>query len=107
MSIRNNPLAKRKVLEYRSMYLILDKHDKNGEPVPFRIKYLCKDGSIMKENNVVCTKRDKKKGTSNIMLLDTKDSSEYAKQHGIKKVQVRTIRDILILELNDYHIIVT
>lgn len=94
-------------MDARMLDLLTMKHGQDGMPVPFRLEYLCKDGSIMKEDNVVCVRRNKENGTRDIMLLNTKDNSDYAKAHGLDRAQVRTIRDCLIMRVNDYKIIMS
>lgn len=81
-----------KLLRYNHLRRVMECRDEKGRPVPFRLKYICLDGEIMEANNVICTSVDVRHRKRNIKFVDSG--------------QVRTIYDVLVLEVNDKKILV-
>lgn len=80
---------KQKILHYSKLRLLVERKDENGRPIPFSIKYVTQQGEVIEEEGVVCTSVDPRYNRRNVMF-----------RSGI----IRTIRDVLILRVNDYHI---
>lgn len=86
-------MVEQKLLRYNLLRLLCERTDEEGNPIPFRIKYICMDGEIMEAENVVTTSVDVKKHTRTLLFLN---SGQY-----------RTIHDVLVMEVNDRKIIVS
>lgn len=91
--------GKPKILDVRMLHLVMERKEK-GERVPFSLVYLCRDGSVMSESGVVCVGVDRRKGTRTLQFLSSGervgDSVRY---------QTRTIRDCLVLMVDDFKIV--
>ena len=74
------------LLQYSKLRLLVERKDDNGSPVPFRLQYITMDGEILDEEGCVCTSVD-----------------PYYKRRNIrfKSGITRTIRDVLILQIDD------
>lgn len=86
-------MPEQKLLKYQHIRRLAERTDEKGYPVPFRLKYLCLNGEVMESNNVVTTSVDVRRKKRNILFLDSG--------------QVRTIHDVLILEINNHKIVVS
>lgn len=85
-------MSEPKLIRYNHLHRLMERRDEKGFPVPFRMKYICMDGEVMEANNVICTSVDVRHKKRNIRFLESG--------------QVRTIHDVLVLEVNDYKILV-
>lgn len=81
-----------KMLSYRKMRLLLCRISPNGRRIPFRIRFVSMDGELIEWHNVVCTSRNAKNRTHTFVSTE---SHNY-----------RTVKDILILMIDDTKIIV-
>lgn len=81
-----------KLMRWQHIRRLTERTDKQGNPVPFRLRYVTQRGSIIDQENVVTTSVDVKNKMRNVKFLDSG--------------QVRTIHDVLILQINDTKIIV-
>ena len=70
----------------------MERKDQTGKAVPFRLKYICMDGTVMESQKVICTSVDIRHHKRNIKFVDSG--------------QVRTIHDVLVLEVDDFKIVV-
>lgn len=87
-----------KLLKYDKLdSLMLHRQDDDGSRKTFYLKYVEKSGTIIEADNVVCTSVDRKRSTRRVKFLDSADASGNA--------QTRTLRDILILQVDEYKII--
>lgn len=91
-----------KIIDLKMIHLLMEKKDGRGERVPFSIVYLCRDGSIMRDDNVVCAGVNRKQGTRTLKFL-----SSQQEVGGKKTAQIRTIRDCLILSVNGFRVVVS
>lgn len=86
-------MNEQKLLRYQYIRRLAERTDEKGYPIPFRLKYLCLNGEVMEADNVVTTSVDLRHKKRNILFLDSG--------------QVRTIHDVLILEINNHKIVVS
>lgn len=87
-----------KLLRYDKLdSLMLHRKDKDGNRKPFFLRYVEKGGAIIEADNVVCTSVDRKRSTRRVKFLNSADTSGNA--------QTRTLRDVLILQVDEYKII--
>lgn len=87
-NLRVNP---NRMLSYRRMRILLYRLDSRGKRIPFTIRFVSlKDGQLIEWRNVVCTSRNPKKRTHTFFSTE---SHNY-----------RTIKDILIMTIDDYKI---
>ena len=77
--------------------LTINKKDAGGNRLPFYLRYCKKDGGIIDQHNVLCTSVDHNKGLRTVRFLDTADANGVAES--------RTLRDILILQVDNFRII--
>lgn len=82
-----------KLLRYQYIRRLAERKDEEGNPVPFRLKCLCLDGTVLEGKNVITTSVNLRKKTRNVMFLDSGEK--------------RTLHDVLILKINDTKIIVS
>lgn len=77
------------LLHYSKLRLLVERKDEKGVPIPFSMKYVTMDGEIIDEDGCICTSVD-----------------PYYKRRNIrfKSGITRTIRDVLILQINDIKI---
>lgn len=85
-------MSEPKLLRYNHLYRLMERKDELGKPKSFRLKYICMDGTIMESSNVICTSVDVRHRKRNIRFVDSG--------------QVRTIHDVLVLEVDDFKIVV-
>lgn len=85
-------MSEPKLLRYNHLNRVMGRRDDEGRPVPFRVRYICMDGEVMEAKNVICTSVDVRRRKRNIKFLDSG--------------QVRTIHDVLVIEVNDFKILV-
>lgn len=82
-----------KMLSYKRMRLLLYRADSQGKRIPFSIRFVSQQtGELIEWNQVVCTSRNAKNRTHTFISTI---SHNY-----------RTVKDILILSIDDYKIIV-
>lgn len=81
-----------RLLSYRKMRLLLYRMDSRGRRVPFRIRFVSQKGELIDWQNVVCTSRNEKKRTHTFISIE---SHNY-----------RTVKDILIMMIDDIKITV-
>ena len=87
-NLRANP---NRMLSYKRMRILLNRLDPRGKRIPFTIRFVSqKDGQLIEWHNVVCTSRNAKKRTHTFFSTE---SHNY-----------RTVKDILILMVDDYKI---
>ena len=83
-----------KVLRYQQGRRLAERTDENGEPVPFKLKYISKSsGELIVADNVITTSVNVKKRKRNVKFLNSGE--------------VRTIHDVLIVGIDDTHIVVS
>lgn len=85
--------AKEKLLRYQFIRHIAERRDEEGKPVPFRLEYICMDGTLLKAENVVTTSVNVRKKTRTVKFLNSGE--------------VRTLHDVLIRKINDTLIVVS
>lgn len=89
-NLRANP---NRLLSYKRMRILLNRVDSRGRRIPFDIKFVSlKDGQLVEWKNVVCTSRNTKKRTHTYFSTE---SHNY-----------RTVKDILVMMIDDYKIAV-
>lgn len=89
-NLRANP---NRLLSYKRMRILLNRVDSRGRRIPFDIKFVSlKDGQLIEWKNVVCTSRNTKKRTHTYFSTE---SHNY-----------RTVKDILVMMIDDYKIAV-
>ena len=81
-----------RLLSYRKMRLLLYRMDSTGRRVPFRIRFVSQQGELIEWRNVVCTSRNVKKRSHTFISIE---SHNY-----------RTVKDILIMMIDDVKITV-
>ena len=87
-NLRTNP---NRLLSYKRMRILLNRLDPRGKRIPFTIRFVSqKDGQLIEWHNVVCTSRNAKNRTHTFFSTE---SHNY-----------RTVKDILILMVDDYTI---
>lgn len=87
-NLRVNP---NRLLSYKRMRILLNRLDPRGKRIPFTIRFVSqKDGQLIEWHNVVCTSRNAKNRTHTFFSTE---SHNY-----------RTVKDILILMVDDYKI---
>lgn len=87
-NLRTNP---NRLLSYKRMRILLNRLDPRGKRIPFTIRFVSqKDGQLIEWRNVVCTSRNAKNRTHTFFSTE---SHNY-----------RTVKDILILMVDDYKI---
>lgn len=69
------------------------------ERAPWSCKYVTKQGEIITLHNIVTTSIDRQRGIRRVKLLGTQDAS--------KNAMTRTLRDCLILQVDEYRIVKT
>lgn len=86
-----------KTLKYNRLDRITMVEGEDGQRVPFYLRYVSKDGELIEEDNVICTSSDHATGTRRVKFLNSQDSDRNA--------QTRTLRDCLILQVNETGIV--
>ena len=88
-------MAHTKALHYSLLRDLLERHDEDGERIPFSISYACMNGGIVdiQEPCVICIGVDTRHKTRTLKFTN---SSE-----------IRTVHDVLILRVNDTKIVVS
>lgn len=81
-----------KALDYREAYKLMEARDESGNPKPFNVEFLTKEGVRQTAYGVVCSSVLKKKGMRRILYPS---SGEF-----------RWIHDVLVLQINDTKILV-
>lgn len=81
-----------KMLSYKKLRLLLYRTDSYGRRIPFRIRFVSMNGELIDWANVVCTSRNVKNRTHTFVSTE---SHNY-----------RTVKDILIMMINDVKITV-
>lgn len=85
---------------YKQLNMLTCREDeKTHDRIPWSCKYVTKQGEIIELKNIVTTSVDKQRGTRRVKLLDSGDIS--------KNAQTRTLRDCLILQVDDWKIVKT
>lgn len=83
-----------KVLRYQHVRRLAERTDENGQPVPFKLKYISKSsGELIVADNVITTSVNVKKRKRNVKFMNSGE--------------VRTIHDVLIVGIDDTHIVVS
>ncbi len=77
--------------------LTIDRLDARGNRKPFYLRYVKKDGGIIEAHNVVCTSVDKAHSCRRVKFLDTEDVKGNC--------ATRTLRDVLILQVDEWKIV--
>ena len=81
-----------KLLSYKKVGLLIEREDSEGHRIPFDCVYMAKNGRLVECENVVCTKYDRKYHRHTVRFPES----------GV----VRTLRDILLLSVNEFKVIV-
>lgn len=71
--------------------------DRNHVKTPFFIRYGTKDGGRIEADNVICTSVDHAHGNRRVKFLNTLDAVSG-------NAETRTLRDIRIMQINQYRI---
>lgn len=84
-----------KSLHYSQLKELVERHDENGERIPFAISYACLNGAVVNitERCMICIGVDLRHRRRTIKSLTSGD--------------IRTIHDCLVLSVNDTEIIVS
>lgn len=77
--------------------LTIHRVDSRGNKKPFYLRYVKKDGGIIEADNVLCTSVDKKHSSRRVKFLNTEDAKGNS--------DTRTLRDVLILQIDEYKIV--
>jgi len=89
LDLRSSP---NKLISYQKMRILLYRLLPDGKRLPFRIRFVSMDGELIEWERVVCTSRNAKKRTHTFFSTE---SHNY-----------RTVKDILILMVDDVKIAV-
>lgn len=81
-----------KLLSYKKLRLLLNRYTPDGKKRPFSIRFVSKEGELIEWESVVCTSRNAAKQTHTFVSTV---SHNY-----------RTVKDILILMIDDVKITV-
>lgn len=83
-----------KSLSYKKIKDLVERHEPNGEHIPFSICYACLNGAVVDipDKEVICIGVDLRHRRRTI-------------KHRVSG-EIRTIHDCLILRINDTHIVV-
>ena len=88
-----------KLLKYNHLDSVMCRPDKrNGGNIPVSILYCTKEGEVIEESNVVCTSVDHAKKNRRVKFMNTEDPVT-------KNKMTRTLRDCLILQVDEFKII--
>ena len=83
-----------KLLRYQHVRRLVERTDVDGNPVPFKLKYISKStGELIVAENVITTSVNVKKRKRNVKFLNSGE--------------VRTIHDVLIVGIDDTRIVVS
>lgn len=82
-----------KLLHYNKLRLLTEKEDEHKNRVPFRMVYVTKDGNIIDADDVVTTSVQPRRKRRNVKY--TEAGQEVS----------RTIRDCLVMQVDDTRII--
>lgn len=91
--------GKPKILDIKMLHMVMERKS-GGDRVPFSIVYLCRDGSIMSEDRVVCVGVNRRKGTRTLQFLSSAERVGESVRY-----QTRTIRDCLVLMVDDFKVV--
>lgn len=89
---RSFNLSCRHLLSYRKLSLLINRYTPDGRKRPFRIRFMSSKGELIQWNDVVCTSRNARARTHT--YISTR-SHNY-----------RTIKDVLVLMVDNYKITV-
>lgn len=81
-----------KLLSYKKVGLVMEREDAEKRRIPFDCVYMAKNGRLVECENVVCIKYDIKHHRHTVQFPDS----------GV----VRTLRDVLLLSVNEFKIVV-
>lgn len=81
-----------KLLRYQFIRRLAERTDRAGKPIPFSIEYICLDGNVMREEQVITTSVNVRRKRRNIRIMSSGET--------------RTIRDVLVTRINDTKIVV-
>lgn len=90
------PWIELKEWPWENLDMLTCKQDQRGERIPFFVRYGTKDGGRRTLDNVICTSVDHDKHNRRIKLLNTQDMAGNA--------ETLTLRDVRIMQVNDYRI---
>lgn len=83
-----------KLLRYQHVRRLVERKDVDGNPVPFKLKYISKStGELIVAENVITTSVNVKKRKRNVKFLNSGE--------------VRTVHDVLIVGIDDTRIVVS
>lgn len=82
-----------KLLRYNQVRRLVERKDEQGNPIPFKLDYICMNGDHMIAENVITTSVNTRKRTRTIKFLNSGE--------------VRTIHDVLIRKIDDTLIVVS
>lgn len=83
-----------KLLRYQHVRRLVERTDGDGNPVPFKLKYISKStGELIVAENVITISVNVKKRKRNVKFLNSGE--------------VRTIHDVLIVGIDDTRIVVS
>lgn len=77
--------------------LTIHRVDIRGNRKPFYLRYVKKDGGVIESDNVICTSVDRQRSSRRVKFLNTEDARGNS--------ETRTLRDVLILQIDEYKII--
>jgi hypothetical protein len=86
-NLRSNSL-----LDYRRLGVLVNRLDRTGRRIPFRIRFMSLKGELIEWENVVCTSRNARARTHTYLSVE---SHNY-----------RTVKDALVLMINNTKITV-
>lgn len=82
-----------KLLHYSKLRMLTEQTDENGGRKPYRLVYVTKDGEILSEDGVTTTSVEPRRRRRRIAFAGNEGSTS------------RTIRDCLVMKINDTRIV--
>ncbi len=90
LRIRSFSLQSRHLLSYRKLSLLVNRYTQSGHKRPFTIRFVSSHGELIEWKEVVCTSRNARARTHTYISTV---SHNY-----------RTIKDVLVLMVDDYKV---
>jgi hypothetical protein len=85
-------LASRSLLDYRRLGVMVNRVDRQGHRIPFRLRFCSLKGELIEWSNVICTSRNPRARTHTYLSIE---SHNY-----------RTVKDALVLMIDNTKIVV-
>lgn len=85
-------LPENKLLDYSRLRLLLNRYDASGHKIPVNLRFVTLQGELVEWENVVVSSRNERARTHNFISTVSHN--------------VRTVKDCLILSVNDVKIVI-